>query len=178
MRLCTDKFFLTENLKNKCTLFQRKVPNGAILGIFLSFPGRKPNLEGTPHGLFIIKYFIVQIKFGILSPSFKKFLQYSISLSPKNRGWNKEDAPSVLCYRRWLLKTLYKLIQIFSSSICNRIVVSLFQICFQVDDTARSIALPGQCMSYALPRQCMSYALRVNNSLILIPTSKKKSSYG
>ena len=59
------KLFLIEKLKNGCTLFQRKVPNGVILGIFLSFLGIKPDLEGTPHGLFIIKYFIVQIKFGI-----------------------------------------------------------------------------------------------------------------
>ena len=85
MRLCTDKFFLTENLKNKCTLFQRKVPNGAILVIFLSFHGIEPYLDGTPHGIFIIKYFIVQFKFGILSPSLKKKFHSSISLFPKNR---------------------------------------------------------------------------------------------
>ena len=38
-RLCIDKHFLIEILKNGCTLFQRKVPNGAILRLFLSFHG-------------------------------------------------------------------------------------------------------------------------------------------
>ena len=73
MRLCTYKLLLIEKFKNGCTLFQRRVLNGAILGRFLSFPGIEPDLKGTPHGLFIIRYFIVQIKFGILSPSFKNF---------------------------------------------------------------------------------------------------------
>ena len=86
MRLCTDKIFIIEKIKNPCTLFQRKVPNGAILGRFISFLGIEPYLEGTPHGLLIIRDFIVQIKFGILSPSFKKNLHSSTSFSPKNRG--------------------------------------------------------------------------------------------
>ena len=83
---CTNKILLIENLKNGCTLFQSKVHNGVILGRFISFHGIEPDLEGTPHGIFIIRYFIVQNKFGILSPSFKKFLHSSISIFPKNRG--------------------------------------------------------------------------------------------
>ena len=90
---------------------KRDVPNGAIkLDKTRFVPGIKPDLEGIPHGIFIIKYFIVKNKFGILSPSLKKILQSSISLSPKNRRWKKEDAPSMLCYRTLLLKDLYKLI--------------------------------------------------------------------
>ena len=86
MKLSTDKLFLIEKMKNGCTLFQRKVLNGAILGRFISFHGIEPDLESTSNGLFIIKYFVVQIKFGILYPSFKNILHSSISLSPKNRG--------------------------------------------------------------------------------------------